>query len=115
MTLATLFADPKNQGQWSDDEDARLESFVNEFGVCWALIAQKMGTRSADRTHRTSKTRMNGTESDIASLTRVLKALASLTGSEAGSQCLDRARGILPLFQGSDLSTLTAILAALAD
>ena len=37
------------QGSWTEEEDRLLEQHVDEYGPAWALIAQTMKTRSADR------------------------------------------------------------------
>lgn len=41
--------DARLQGPWTADEDSKLKSCVVQYGPSWALIAQKMGNRSADR------------------------------------------------------------------
>ena len=37
------------QGSWTDEEDQMLENYVDTYGPAWAVIAQEMKTRSADR------------------------------------------------------------------
>lgn len=41
--------DASSQGPWTAAEDSKLKSCVVQDGLSWALIAQKMGNRSADR------------------------------------------------------------------
>lgn len=43
-------ADEDSQGPWTEEEDSRLRSCVQQYGPSWAVIAQKMENRSADRT-----------------------------------------------------------------
>jgi len=47
--IGSRLSDARCQGLWSEDEDARLEDLVKHYDTSWALIAQRMGTRSADR------------------------------------------------------------------
>ena len=39
------------QGVWTKKEDVALENYVARHGPSWTVISQKMGHRSADRTH----------------------------------------------------------------
>lgn len=40
---------PVTKGPWTTGEDQTLEKLVNKYGPAWAVIAQEIETRSADR------------------------------------------------------------------
>ncbi|KAL9118462.1 MAG: hypothetical protein Q9187_004993 [Circinaria calcarea] len=39
------------KGPWTEEEDSRLRSYIEECGLSWAVIAQKIGNRSADHSN----------------------------------------------------------------
>lgn len=37
------------KGPWTDEEDAKLKSYVEEYGPAWVAVSQCMESRSAER------------------------------------------------------------------
>ena len=80
------------QGPWTEEEDNRLKTHIEECGLSWALIAQKLENRSADRwcTLASCLVRKLTFEGY-----RVFEALASLPRSGSGATGVDGGRGEL--------------------
>jgi Myb-like DNA-binding domain len=79
---------PHRQGPWTEAEDSRLKSYVQQSGLSWAVIAQKMENRSADRAFLIEPGRWHRF-TNTGDHHRVFKALASLFGSSLRSSTVD--------------------------